>query len=66
MIITEFMENGSLDTFLKVSPGVAPTLPSRSETEVFNKGHVVNDAPAVRPLKLPLSLPLTGCLEAFY
>lgn len=66
MIITEFMENGSLDTFLKVSPGIVLTLPSRSETQVFNKGHVENDATAVRPLKLLLSFLLTRCLKPFY
>lgn len=30
MIITEFMENGSLDTFLKVSHGTKLTPPPRS------------------------------------
>lgn len=51
MIITEFMENGSLDTFLKVSYSTALTRPPRSGPQVFYKGHVENDVPAVTCLR---------------
>lgn len=52
MIITEFMENGSLDTFLKVSHGLAGRNTTLTSAPSLHTGQMKNDVPAVKCLKL--------------